>query len=175
MFGKKIYLSELQENQIEQLRQWRNRSDIKENTRIYHDITSKEQQNWYHKYVKNNYEAYHFAIHENETDKFVGYCSLTHLNKHAKHAEFSIYLGDLNSYGKGYGSDALRCLLKYGFTVLDLNRIWGEVFSNNPAALRLYLHLGFEQEGKLRQHHYSQKDGLVDVIIVGLLRENYDK
>ena len=72
----------------------------------------------------------------------------------------------------GYGSDALRTLIKYGFNDLNLNKIWCEVYTNNDA-LDIYRHIGFKDEGLIRQHYFN--DGKYwDSNLLSLLRCEYE-
>ena len=83
-----------------------------------------------------------------------------------------ILIGDVFRNG-GYGSDALRLLIAYGFNTLNLHRIWCEVYSNN-SAINVYRHLGFKDEGILRQHHYDEGQ-YWDSHMLGLLRSEWMK
>ena len=74
--------------------------------------------------------------------------------------------------GKGFGSDALRQLCRYGFEYLNLNRIWCEVYSNN-ASLDMYRHIGFKDEGILRENYYSEGK-YWDSHILSMLKRDYD-
>ena len=49
-----------------------------------------------------------------------------------------IGLGDREFWGKGYGTDAMRVILKYAFFELNLNRVSLTVFEYNPRARRSY-------------------------------------
>ena len=52
-----------------------------------------------------------------------------------------------------------------------MNRIWCEVYSNNDA-LQIYKHLGFKEEGVLRQNYYSEGE-YWDSHILSMLKEEY--
>lgn len=56
---------------------------------------------------------------------------------------------------------------------IDLHRVNLHVFSTNAAAIHLYEKVGFVHEGVLRQAAHI--DGrYVDVVVMGILREEYD-
>lgn len=75
--------------------------------------------------------------------------------------------------GKGYGFDALRALLRWGFRHLNLHRVELSVAPANEAALRIYRRLGFVEEGRRRQSHFD--DGRYeDELIMGLLRSDFE-
>ena len=83
----------------------------------------------------------------------VGTCGLTGINLEHGHAEFSLLIGP-EYHRKGYGREALKELLKYGFKVLRLNHIRGETFEGNPA-YNLFKELGFQDCGCFHGMYYK--------------------
>lgn len=53
--------------------------------------------------------------------------------------------------GRGYGTDAIRVIVGYGFRELGLHRIQLSVAPFNPAGIRAYQKAGFTEEGRRRQ------------------------
>lgn len=175
--NNKIELIPLQQCNLEQVRQWRNRQDIKETTKSHHEITPQQQQDWFQSKVQNNPNAYYFEIHTTDSSKqFIGVCALQNINWISRNAEFSIYLGDLNYRGQGLGKEALKSLLTYGFNTLNLHRIWGQVLLTNQLALNFYKnYFNFTVEGILKEDHFNLKTTTyIDVGIIGLLKRNFD-
>jgi RimJ/RimL family protein N-acetyltransferase len=75
-------------------------------------------------------------------------------------------------WGRGYGSEAVSLMLRFGFTELNLRRISLSVFEYNTRAVRAYEKAGFQQEGRLRQA--LQRDGRRwDELFMGILREDW--
>jgi len=113
-----------------------------------------------------------FAI---EADgKFIGQCVLFNLNPHAQTCELGITIGDQEYWGRGYGRESINLLVEYGFQHRNLHKIWLEVHASNTRALRAYAACGFQEEGRLRSHVWSngQYD---DVVVMGLLRTEWQK
>ncbi|PRY40309.1 GNAT family N-acetyltransferase [Umezawaea tangerina] len=52
--------------------------------------------------------------------------------------------------GRGYGTEAIRLLLRYAFDVVGLHRVELEVFDFNPRAIASYRKCGFVEEGRAR-------------------------
>ena len=76
------------------------------------------------------------------------------------------------SQNRGYGTEALRLMLDYGFGILNLHRIELNVFSYNHRAMRVYEKVGFKQEGVQREalfynHQYH------DSILMSILEDEY--
>lgn len=61
-----------------------------------------------------------------------------------------ILIGDRDYWGKGYGSDAMRVMLHYVFTEMNLHRVTLRTFGFNTRAIRSYEKVGFVHEGKCR-------------------------
>jgi RimJ/RimL family protein N-acetyltransferase len=53
--------------------------------------------------------------------------------------------------GRGYGTDAMRVIVSYGFREMGLHRIQLTVAPFNPAGIRAYEKAGFVEEGRLRE------------------------
>jgi RimJ/RimL family protein N-acetyltransferase len=53
--------------------------------------------------------------------------------------------------GRGYGTDAVRVIVGYGFREMGLHRIQLSVAPFNPAGIRAYQKAGFVEEGRRRQ------------------------
>ena len=154
LVGHKTILTNVEKESLEQLRKWRNRPELRKYFREYKEISKTMQHGWFEK-INNDGGQVNFEIRDKKNNKLIGHCGLYYISWVHRHAEFGIYIGDDNFRNGGYGSDALRILIKYGFNDLNLNKIWCEVYSNNTA-LEVYKYLGFKHEGTSRQHYYNE-------------------
>ena len=168
--GNQIYLIKTRRSSLEQLRQWRNQHDLRKYFREFRELGIEDQERWFLK-IENDFNQFNFEIIDKKNDKLIGHCGLHYISWTNRTAEFGIYVGDKTYRGRGYGSDALRTLIKYGFEELNMNRIWCEVYSNNDA-LQIYKHLDFVEEGVLRQNYYSEGK-YWDSHILSMLKEEY--
>lgn len=83
-------------------------------------------------------------------------------------AELDIYLGEKEYWGRGYATDAMRTICRYGFEKMRLHKITLTVVAENQAAHRVYRKVGFVDEGRLRQAF--RRDGQwYDMFTMGLL------
>lgn len=67
-------------------------------------------------------------------------------------------------WGQGIATEALRCLMDYGFDVMKLHRIEGMCDLRNPASARVMEKCGMVREGVLRER-FLNKGEFVDVAI----------
>jgi RimJ/RimL family protein N-acetyltransferase len=116
-------------------------------------------------------DAKYFAI-ETLDGKLVGDCGLRYIDWKCRKAEFFITIGEKSLWDKGYGSDALRIVIRLAFEKMALNRLWLTVLVDNPRAVRCYRKCSFVQEGLLRQESYVDGE-YRDVFLMGLLRADY--
>lgn len=69
--------------------------------------------------------------------------------------------------GHGLGTRIYEAIIRVAFGQLNIHRLWLQVLPTNPA-LRLYLRLGFQEEGRLRDAVF--RDGhYVDYIVMSIL------
>lgn len=153
--GNKVILKEIDPENLEQLRKWRNDPKVRKYFRAYKDITKDMQHEWY-KSIGNNSDLNHvyFQIVDNSNNKLAGVCGLHYVNWHIRSAEVSIFVAV--GEGKGLGTEALTLICKYGFEEMNMHKIWAEIFDNNPASLHLFHKVGFVDEGILRDNHFSE-------------------
>jgi len=172
--GKKIFLSDLKETNLEQLRQWRNKPELRKYFREHRLISELMQNDWFEKAKKdqNQYNFEIYAIEPNGPPKLIGHCGLYYINWIHRFAEFGIYIGDPNYREGGFGSDALRTLIGYGFNDLNLNKIWCEVYGNNKS-LDIYRHLGFHDDGILRQNYFNEGQ-YWDSYLLSMLKSEFE-
>ncbi len=102
-----------------------------------------------------NKTQYIFAIRTKEKSKLIGGIDLG-IESRFNHAELGYWL-DETYWNHGYMTEAVRALINFGFTELNLKRIYATHFDFNPASGKVILKCGMEKEGVLKCHTY--KDG----------------
>ncbi len=76
--------------------------------------------------------------------------------------------------GKGYGTDAIKALIRYAFDELRLNCVYALALENNQASRRMLEKCGFIMEGILRDRFYKQGRYNSCVSFSILIGEYYD-
>lgn len=117
-------------------------------------------------------ESFFFAIHALDSDQLLGFVSLFGINWNHGDTWVGIGLGEREHWGKGYGTDAMRVILRYAFSELNLHRVTLGVFEYNPRAIRSYEKSGFRHEGRIRKHLLKDSKRW-DVLQMGVLREEW--
>ncbi len=101
-------------------------------------------------------DRWFYVICRLEDDRPVGSIDLHEVDLRNGSASLGIAIGDPDDTGHGYGSDALRTLVRFGFDHLRLERIELDVYDFNDPARRMYERVGFVHEGTLRHALYSE-------------------
>lgn len=115
------------------------------------------------------YGAAAFAVEAIEDGRLLGGVGLLGAEPENRVAEMGIAISDASVWDRGYGTDAVRTVCRFGFEEMDLHRIGLEVHEGNERARHVYAKVGFVQEGTARQVFY--KGGRRwDMHLMGLLR-----
>lgn len=104
--------------------------------------------------------------------RLVGDIQLADIEWRHRTASIGLSIARREDRGQGYGLDATRTLLKYGFDELDLWRIQAEIVGHNAGARRVLEKIGFVQEGREREAIYGQGRRW-DRLVYGLLRPDF--
>jgi RimJ/RimL family protein N-acetyltransferase len=91
------------------------------------------------------------GVHIRESDRLIGTCAFSQLDGDNGSALYHITIGEKDSWGHGYGTEATELMLDYAFGTLRLHRIALSVFEFNERAIRSYRRCGFVVEGRARE------------------------
>jgi RimJ/RimL family protein N-acetyltransferase len=168
--GKLISLRAIEKEDLNTLRDYRNKLTIRKMCRQFVLLNSVLQLKW-HEEVSRDPHNIMFAIIENKKNKLIGACGITNISWTNRTCEISFYIGDRDNWQESNEiKETIRLLCDYAFKELNLNRIWGEVYSNTMENVKLLEELGFVEEGICRQTYYF--DGkYYDSYFYGLLKE----
>ena len=177
IYGEKVYLRAIEIEDLEQLRLWRNNPDFRKYFREYLDISPEMQNNWFKLVANNDKNTIMFAIVDRLTDKLVGCCGLCYINWVHRHADLSVYIGAGDVYidVNGYADDACLVLLEYGFSQINLNKIWTEIYEFDQRKIDLYDRLNFQVDGRLRENYYFEGKWWQSIILSKLASEHLEE
>ncbi|EOO11150.1 MULTISPECIES: GNAT family N-acetyltransferase [Bacillus cereus group] len=122
--------------------------------------------------INNDSSRYDFAICLKGTNEMIGELSIFDIDEENQRAGFRISMASISLTGKGYGTEAIKIVLRFVFEQLTLNRLQLEVFSHNLRGIRAYEKVGFVKEGTLRQSLFYN-DTYSDEIIMAILKSDY--
>ena len=96
-------------------------------------------------------ESLTMAIHERLTGRLIGSCAFSQVDGENGSAMYHITIGEKDTWGRGYGTEATQLMLDHAFGTLGLHRIALSVFEFNERAIRAYTACGFLTEGRARE------------------------
>jgi RimJ/RimL family protein N-acetyltransferase len=134
-------------------------------------ITDEAEEAWFESVAEDTGD-YIFAIRTLDGDTLIGNCGLHNVEAKNRLAEFGIIIGEKDYWGRGYGTDAARVILRFAFDELNLHRVELDVYDFNPRAIRSYEKVGFVHEATRRDALF--RDGAYhDVHKMGILQREW--
>ena len=149
LVGDNIYLSPRNVEDAEIFTEWMNDFETTDYIGRSHQLMTVDAERRF--LEKHMDDECSFAIVELENDKLIGTISLENINHISRTAILGIFIGDKPSRNKGYGTEAIRLLLDYGFNYLNLNNIKLDVLEINERAIACYKKCGFKEYGRRRK------------------------
>jgi len=168
--GKKVILRPIKLSDAERFVKWFNDPQFNK-FMSQRAVTLQKEREWIKSLSKRKKTDLALAI-ETKEGVHIGSTGLHQINKENKNATLGIMIGEKSYWNKGYGSDASKTLLDYGFNKLKLHRIELDVYEYNPRAIKVYKRLGFKQEGIKREHNLY-KGNYYDTLHMGLLKKEW--
>ena len=113
-----------------------------------------------------------FHLRTLSDDRLIGFVAIHSIEWNNGAGLLAVGIGEPEYRGKGYGTDALRLILRFAFHELNLFRVGLDVIATNTRAVRAYEKLGFQHEGRMRGA--VLRDGRrTDRIFMGILRDEW--
>ena len=153
LIGDRIYLSPkgTTDEELEKFTEWMNDFEVTDYTGRSGQITTiVREKEWLENSAKNT-ENRNFNIIESKDNKLIGTIGLEHFNWIERSAVLGIFIGDKDFRSNGYGTEAIKLLLEYGFKYLNLHSIRLDLLAINERAHKCYLKCGFKDTGCSRE------------------------
>jgi RimJ/RimL family protein N-acetyltransferase len=124
------------------------------------------------KEAENANKLFHFVLRSRQDDRPLGFTRLQWIEWPHGTSHLRLYIGDTADRGKGYGTEALRLVLRYIFEELNLYRVAVSVAGYNEGAIRFFERAGFVTEVRWRKaiHRNGRR---WDLLHMGLLRDEW--
>ena len=156
---------------------WLNDPEVRRGLSLFLPLSLAEEEQWFADLSKRPPFERPMAIEIQPDPKkdnwvFIGNCGFFDIDWQNRVAEMGIHIGEKDFWDKGFGTNAMRLLLKHGFENLNLHRLWLRVYEPNQRAVRAYEKAGFKLEGKFREGQFLEGK-YVDVIIMSVLQTEW--
>jgi RimJ/RimL family protein N-acetyltransferase len=110
---------------------------------------------------------YDLAVALKLQNSIVGGCGI-HVSNPDNSEGWIGYVFNRNCWGKGYATETVKALLKFGFEKLNLHRIFATCDLGNKASAHVMEKAGMKLEGHLREHKWAKgkwRDSLLYAVL----------
>lgn len=153
--GQLVYLRPVTKDQLDNLREWLGDPSLMRSIAAHGlPAANVELEKWYMElFSLVNVRTLAILTHDHV---LIGVVALGNISEHSRSAQLFIAIGDRSYWGRGFGPDAIKTLVRYAFLDMNLQCIWAQIPEFNQRALRAFEKCGFEREGLLRNRFFSQ-------------------
>ena len=169
--GDRIGLRPPRRESIDSYLAWMNDLDVIRYILRVRPMSRVEEDEWFANLSKRPDDVV-FEIASLDGEAPIGSCGLHRINASNRSAELGILIGEKALWGRGYGREAMGLLCRYGFDVLNLNRIGLSVYEYNARGIRCYERVGFRHEGRRRAARFWE-GRYWDILEMGLLESEW--
>ena len=174
IYGEKIRLRRIEREDIATFVRWFGDPDVRNFLLINRPISKAEEERWFENQLQDeSSELFAIESSDGQENVHIGNIGLHDINWLHRHAELGIVIGEKNYWSKGYGSDAVRTLLRFAFHEMNLHRVTLRVYEDNARGIRAYEKCGFEHEGRMREAIFRQ-GRYYDELRMGILDREFD-
>ena len=173
IIGQRLYISPVSANDAdaESYIKWMNDKAVAMDFNQYNRVVaSKSDLKWLYE-PPGDMQRYAMVLLDG--DVLIGSISIHNIDHLNRNAFIGIFIGEQEHRRKGYGAEAIRLLLEYGFATLNLHNIMLTVHADNAAAIACYQKVGFREVGRLPEWVF--KGGkYVDKLYMGILAREFE-
>lgn len=166
--GERIGLGPLREDLLETYTRWVNDLSVTRTLALPSIPRTREmQRRWVEQAVVSTEDVI-FTVYILDSMRPIGNIGLHDIDHDSGSADFGILIGETDVWGHGYGTEATKAIVSYGFDVLGLHNLQLECYGNNPAGVKVYERAGFRHVGRRRGAKKIGRER-VDIIIMDIL------
>lgn len=167
--GENLFIRRLEKNDLPNVLEWVNDPELFITMGIWGPRTENEQNDWYESISRSKTNII-FALCIKTSKEHIGNVSLFDIDNKNRNGGLTIFIGDKINQGKGFGSEAIELLCRYGFYYLNLHKIYCK--TDNEIASKMYTRLGFKLEGTQREQVFRYGK-YVKKLLYGLIKNEF--
>lgn len=118
-----------------------------------------------------NKEEITWGVARKDDNKIIGFCNLGDFDDDAIRSEIG-YGFKRSEWNKGYATETIKTLVKFGFQSMCLNRVEAIVTLGNDASVKALKKANFVQEGISRERTFMKGEFVYDVILA-IIKKDY--
>src|SRR5262245_28464904 len=133
LIGNTIYLRPLEREDAAVIALWFNDPEVSRNLRRYRPMSVHQEIAWLEQNLgEGETDTLALGIVVKADDRFIGVCGLHQIELRNRQTSFGITIGEKDTWGKGYGTEVTRLMVRHAFETMNLNRVWLHVYETNP-------------------------------------------
>ena len=168
--GEHVILRAFEREDAERCYRWMNDPNIVRTLKSRYPIAFQNEIEWLDRAMHDSASERHFAIERKDDRTHIGNASIHDIEWVSRVASFGLFIGEPTAWNRGFGSDAIRTLMRFAFDEMNLRKLRINVFDYNDRAKHVLETHGFVQEGRLRAEFY--RDGTYhDIVILSVFRD----
>jgi len=168
----KIYLRLLDKRDLTARVEWIN-DEENIRTLLFDWPTSLDKTEKWFASVVMDYSKLHLSIVHKESNELIGMTGLLNIDRINHIAQFYLTIGNKCYRGKHIPDEVIPLVLEYGFTELELKKIFLYTLPDNGKARHVYERNGFKLDGILRQQVYC-RGKQQDLYVHSILRYEWE-
>lgn len=188
----KVYLRPITAADTAKLVAWRNKAFVRENFIYQKPFTEEGHMTWLREQVEPGHVAQFIICVKSVEgsgadglsdtvkgcteagDREIGSVYLRDIDREKGTAEYGVFIGEEDALRRGYGLQAARLMLAYGFEVLHLEKIFLRVLEDNVRARKSYEKAGFLRIENMRES-VELEQGMRHVLFMEVKRGTWEK
>lgn len=189
MSAEKVFLRPITTADTDKIVAWRNRDFVRKNFIYQKPFTGEGHEAWLREQVEPGHVAqFIICIEEgnigsqkddvrggvNGGSVEIGSVYLRDIDREKGEAEYGVFIGESDALGRGYGTQAAKQMLDYGFGTLGLIKIFLRLLEDNPRALKSYEKAGFQLQTD-RRETVTLEQGKRDVLFMEIDRGRWEE
>lgn len=172
--GDRIHLRMAEESDLDAYHEYLSDPELDRLTGSQQTFSKEAALKWLQRIAVRAEDRIDLMIIPHGTNRLVGEVVLNEMDPINRSANIRIGIYGTENRSRGYGSEAMKLMLRHGFEVLKLHRIELGVYPFNPRAIHVYEKLGFVREGVQRDVLFY--DGAYhDCIMMSILEDDFRK
>jgi RimJ/RimL family protein N-acetyltransferase len=172
--GESVRLRPIERDDLPRYVEWFGDPEVRRHLDLYLPFSLAQEERWFENLQEllDKEQVVMLAI-ETAEGVHIGNLGLMRINWKDRHAELGICIGDKAYWDQGYGSDAIRTMLRLAFREMNLHRVFLRVHDNHARGIRCYRKVGFRQEGTMRESVFRE-GAYRDVHLMSILASEFE-
>ena len=168
--GEHVILRAFEREDAERCYRWMNDPNIVRTLKSRYPIAFQNELEWLGRAMEPSSTERHFAIERRDDRTHVGNASIHDIDWVSRTGWFGLFIGEPTAWNRGFGTDAIRTMVRFAFDEMNLVKLRINVFDYNEKAKHVLTAQGFVAEGKL-QRDFFREGSYHDLVIFSVFRD----